>query len=264
MCRCRVRHFPRRIVLEKVLLAMPTHDNRLHAGTSVAALSTPVGPDTSLAVETVSKPASLLAFNINTLWCFALNNRDKYRYFAMLHNDIVPENGWLDTLHSELTASGADIIGVAAPIKDGRGVTSCGIGYADEWRVPKKRFTLKELSELPQTFDSEQAGHPGEPMLLNTGCWLAELSSDKWLTAEEYRGTQALRIYFTITDRILLEDGLWAPRVQSEDWFFSLRLWEVGLRAVCTTAVGIEHIGDFGFSNRAVYGQEHDKVKVPE
>lgn len=246
----------------KILLALPTHDGRIEVATTAVAYTQSVDP-TQLdppTVHVVTKAASLLSFNFNTLWCCALNNRDNYTHFAMLHSDIVPEKGWIDTLLAEMDSSGADIIGVASPIKDGRGLTSCGIGYHDEWRVPKKRFTLTELQDLPPTFTADQVGHPGEPMLINTGCWMADMRKPQWWNTDT---DNRLRIYFTIRDGILIEDGQYAPRVESEDWWFSKRLWSEGLTAACTTAVSLTHTGRFDFSNQVRYGLKHDTVEVP-
>src|SRR5687768_1679469 len=64
---------------------------------------------------------SLLACNFNKLWCAALNmvhRGERLDYFAMLHDDIGAEDGWLDKLVAELEANDLDVLGVAVPIKD--------------------------------------------------------------------------------------------------------------------------------------------------
>ncbi len=78
-----------------------------------------------LTIRLGEQQASLLALNFNTLWCRALNLRRKRRvdYFAMLHADIEPEEGWLDALVGELEAHSADVFSAVVPIKEDRGLT---------------------------------------------------------------------------------------------------------------------------------------------
>ena len=116
--------------------------------------------------------------NFNQLLAAGLNmaGRGEISHLAFLHSDIAPEMWWVDRLMEELDRLDADMISVVAPIKDPRGVTSCGIGDpANPWH-PLRRFTMQEIWEaLPETFDAAAAGYPAFPLLHNDGCWLADL-----------------------------------------------------------------------------------------
>ena len=80
-------------------------------------------------VSLTTNGASLLAFNFNSLWGSALNQRrDKgLTHFAMHHADVGAEPGWIDILLEEMAKVGADVIATVIPIKDNRGLTSTGI-----------------------------------------------------------------------------------------------------------------------------------------
>ena len=63
---------------------------------------------------------SLLACNFNKLWCAALNivhRGERLDYFAMLHDDIGAEDGWLDKLIEDMweTMYASNGVGLAAP-----------------------------------------------------------------------------------------------------------------------------------------------------
>ncbi|HEX6985675.1 MAG TPA: hypothetical protein VF170_09870, partial [Planctomycetaceae bacterium] len=133
---------------------------------------------------------SLLAANFNTLWCGALNLRhrgERVDYFAMQHADIEPQDYWLDTLIEEMEARDLDLLGVVVPIKDMKGVTSTALARpdGDTWRI-QCRLTMAEVYRLPETFTSEDVGHP---LLLNTGLWVCRF------------GEWAKQVRFTINDR---------------------------------------------------------------
>jgi hypothetical protein len=221
-------------------------------------------------VVVVRAEASLLAYNFNLLWCHALNE-PSLRYCAMVHADVAPEGGWLDVLIDEIAEHDADIISAAIPIKDPRGLTSCGIGYPDEkrWRVPVKRFTLAELHELPRTFSATDAGYPDYPLLMNTGCWLADLQTERAVHWYKRDSDGSLRIHFAIRDEIAWSSsngntGGWGVHTQSEDWFWSHRIWQAGLHARVTRAIKIHHVGKFFYTNDRVWGSvAEDKIEAP-
>lgn len=197
--------------------------------------------------------SSLLTQSFNALWCAALNARrtEPIGYFAMLHDDIAPESWWLDTLIDELDATGLDVLSVAVPIKDARGLLSCGLSEpGDEYRFrPTGRFSLKELARMPATFTAESIGHAGKVLLVNTGCWVCRF--DDW----------AKDVCFTINDGIgQTEDGEFVPLVEPEDWNFSRQLHAKGLRVGVTKKVRVSHIGDFSYRNDAVWGEPFDST----
>lgn len=188
---------------------------------------------------------SLLASNFNQLWCSALNaahQGERVDYFAMLHDDIGPEDFWLDSLIEELEANQLDVLGVAIPIKDMRGMTSLALHKeGDNW-MPHCRLSMRDVFALPETFTSEDLGHP---LLLNTGCWVCKFDM-AWAT----------QVHFTINDRIVFNRA--ANRYQSqtepEDWFFSRLCHELNLRIGATRKIKALHTGRMDFQNIKPFG----------
>lgn len=198
---------------------------------------------------------SLLASNFNQLWCLALNMAHQGKrvdYFAMQHDDIGPEDYWLDKLIDELEANQLDVLGVAVPIKDTRGITSMALHGEDEW-LPHARLSMHDVYELPETFTSDDIGHP---LLLNTGLWVCKFDIE-W----------AKYVHFTINDRVVFNTA--ANRYQSqtepEDWYFSRLLHEIGqgptehlrpLRIGCTRKIRVHHCGEIDFTNERPWGSQ--------
>lgn len=195
------------------------------------------------------RQGSLLAANFNALWCSALNlchRGHQVKYFAMLHDDIGPEDFWLDKLIAELEANDLDVLGVAVPIKDTKGLTSLAIDGDDTWR-PKCRLTTSEVAALPETFTSE---HVNGNLLLNTGCWVAKFDPE-W----------ARKVSFTINDRIVFNKATdqYESQVEPEDWYFSRLLHELGLKIGATRKIEITHRGEIDFSNQKTWGDIVDR-----
>lgn len=192
--------------------------------------------------------SSLLAANFNQMWCWALNEnrKRKVHYFAMLHSDCEPVDGWLDILINELEARDLDVLGTVVPIKDTQGVTSLALDRPDKdtWR-PLCRLTMHEVMQLPETFTSEDCGHN---LLLNTGCWVCRFD-EEW----------AKQVCFTINDRIVIDQhGTYHAQVESEDWYFSRLCHELELKLGATRKVPLDHKGAMSFSNQRVWGNEYD------
>ena len=190
---------------------------------------------------------SLLAANFNTLWCSALNqvhHGERVDYFAMQHADVEPQDWWLDTLIDELEENDLDVLGVAVPIKDTKGLTSIALGRPDRdtWRV-QCRLTMTELYRLPETFTSDDVGHP---LLLNTGLWVCRF------------GEWARKVRFTINDRIAFDTKLdrYVQQTEPEDWYFSRLCHELGLKIGCTRKIGLTHRGPMAFTNQRVWGSD--------
>ena len=192
--------------------------------------------------------SSLLAAAFNGLWVQALNEATEngLAYFAMLHSDIGPEEFWLDALIAELESQDLDVLGVAVPIKDQRGLTSLAVDGDDTWS-PKQRITSKELASLPETFTSEDVGGP---LLLNTGCWVCKFDLE-W----------ARKVHFTINDRIVFNKATnrYLAQVEPEDWFFSRLCHELELKIGATRKIELMHRGEMDFSNRSVHGEPFDR-----
>lgn len=200
---------------------------------------------------------SLLASNFNRLWCHALNKvhrGGRVDYFAMLHDDIGAPDWWLDTLIDELEARDLDVLGVVVPIKDINGLTSIALEHPDRnpWR-PLCRLTMHEIFQLPETFTSEDVGHP---ILLNTGCWVCRFDPE-W----------ARKVHFTINDRIVFDtvNNVYRPEVEPEDWFFGRLCHELGLKIGATRKVHVSHRGEVDFHNTHAWGaKQYDDHWVSE
>ncbi len=187
------------------------------------------------------RSTSLLTQCFNTIWAEALNCRP-FTHFVMLHDDIAPAPGWIDTLLEEKRKSGADILSVCVPIKDERGQVSTSV--VDPVTMKLRRLCLKEVHKLPKTFDAAQAGFPGHWLLVNSGCWICDFTRP-WV--EE--------VCFQIRDRIRRrEDGRFQAQTWGEDYGFSAWAHQKGLRVCATTAIPLVHFGLHGFPNNAPWG----------
>lgn len=193
---------------------------------------------------------TLLSRNFNALWAEALNRRGDITHFAMLHNDVAPEPGWLDTLVREMQLVGADLVSAVCPLKDTRGLTSTAV--YDPGANTLRRLSVSECGRLPATFDGAQARglfqreapSPEWLLLVNTGCWVCRFA-EPWV--EE--------AWFEERNRIVRrDDGKFEAQCMPEDWTFSLRLGVSGLRVFATTAVKLAHHGDFGYPNHGKWG----------
>jgi predicted O-methyltransferase YrrM len=122
-------------------------------------------------------------------------------------------------------------------------MTSIALHHDDDnWEV-ECRLSMHDIFELPETFTSEDLGRP---LLLNTGCWVCKFDM-AW----------ARKVHFEINDRIVFDKPMNRYRVQneSEDWYFSRLLHELGLKIGCTRKVKVHHQGDIVFTNEAPWGQ---------
>lgn len=195
--------------------------------------------------------------NFNQILCVALNAAAEGRitHLAFLHSDIAPQEWWVDVLMAELDRLDADMISAVVPIKDPRGVTSCGIGDPDNPWHPLKRFTMQEVWEtLPETFDAGDAGYdPAQfPLLHNDGCFVADLRKPFWRTVN---ADGELLAAFNFPRRIILgDDGNFRPEGESEDWYWSRRLFELGAKTYITRLVRLVHTGPFDFPNDGPWG----------
>jgi hypothetical protein len=191
--------------------------------------------------------SSLLAHAFNQLWCAALNFRRQHPvdYFVMLHADVVPERFWVDKLVAEMKRTRADLISVVVPIKTPHGVTSTAIAGETVWQ-PERRLTMREVMRLPETFSAADCGYPSRHLLVNTGCWIADLSKF-WALDHEVR--------FQISNRITRSvDGNLECAVEPEDWAFSRLIQERGGVVLATRKVAVHHIGSSAYGNQTAWG----------
>ena len=202
------------------------------------------------------------AIDFNNLWAHALNEYDAgvITHFAMLHGDITADltQQWLDILIEELDERDATLVSVAIPIKDDRGLTSSGVCDPDNPWGAWKRFTQYEiLHSLPKTFNAEMAGYPDRPLLHNTGCWACDLRKPEFHKTDEDGN---LSVYFAFPERLFRgDDGKWTRKQESEDWFFSRKLWEAGARNTwITSRVRLIHHGAHNWNNVTDFGTYED------
>ena len=187
---------------------------------------------------------SLLAYNFNRLWCIALNSREEcgWTHFAMHHADIEAQPGWVDKLIAEMNRVGVDLLSVVVPIKDPRGLTSTGLMDPKSRRI--KRLTMKEIAKLPRTFTAADTTEPDNILVVNTGLWVCDFTKP-WV--EE--------VHFQILDGIQKNDnGKFSPLIFSEDWNFSAKLQELGLKVAATNIVEVNHYGHGHYSNQGAWG----------
>jgi len=204
------------------------------------------GEEFGVALDRVQHTGSLLAQNFNALWCGAINvdaQGPPVDYFAMLHSDVEPEEGWLDRMIEEMEAKDLDMLGAVVPIKSMAGLTSIALQNpnGDAWR-PLCRLTMSEVLRLPETFTVDDTGYD---ILLNTGCWVCRFDRDI-----------AKQVHFTINDSIRFDEerGICVAEVEPEDWFFSRRMRECGVRIGATRKVKLVHAGEMRFGNETAWG----------
>lgn len=194
------------------------------------------------------------------LWAQGLNAafNGVATHFAMLHSDVVPDPGWIDTLLTEMDERDADLVSVAVPIKDKRGLVSCGLGEASNPWAAFRRFTMHELMQMPATFGIEDTPHPDKYLLHNTGCWVADLRKPLWRQTDS---DGCLRAYFNFPLRGRIDEkGQVIHERESEDWHFSRKIAELGAKTFITRKVAVDHLGNMEFSNASAWGMyEHDE-----
>ena len=197
--------------------------------------------------------------DMNQLWTRGLNAAAKGQitHFAMLHSDVCPTAGWLDVLANELDDLDADMISVVQAIKDERGLTSCGVGNPDAPWQAFRRFTVKELMDMPETFSIADTPHPDKYLLHNTGCLLIDLRKRLWRHTDD--GILRCTFNFPLAAR-LQPDGMFEHLRESEDWYFSRQAASLGARTYATRKVQTWHVGESGYSNTGYWGKwEHDE-----
>jgi predicted O-methyltransferase YrrM len=189
---------------------------------------------------------SMLPRCFNMLWAEmrTLHRRGyAFTHVAMIHDDVCPEEGWLDTLMDELDRTGADMVSAVVPIKNHHGVTSTAVDQPDPWLV--RRLTLREAFDLPETFFAEDVPwrEPGQCLLTNTGLWVARYDP-AWVD----------RTCFRFLNRIVeAPDGALVSHDQPEDWIFAREFAGWGFRAAATRKVKLEHESPL-FHNRSPWG----------
>lgn len=200
---------------------------------------------------------SILTSNFNRAWCAALNARKKagITHFAMLHSDVCPAKGWLDVLLEEIERLDADVVSAVVPLKTPHGLTSTAIGGKSIY--VQRRLSLAEIHELPETFSrpdvERRLGFFG-PLLVNTGCFIADLRKP-WVDQTDEMGRLVYAFRFENDIQRDPETGLYHSFVASEDWLFSRHLASVGASVYATRKVKLVHAGDARYANDMIWGE---------
>lgn len=200
--------------------------------------------------------SSLLTHGFNLMWATALNwhKAGIVDYFLMHHDDIeVRTHGWLDVMVAEMKRTGAAVLSVVQPIKDGSGNTSTAVDNGGYW-APRK-LTLDEIGMMPETFCAADTKWPDKALLINTGLMLIDLSRPEWRSNSDRDGMSLadgdeLYFKFHINDRIVQVDGELRAQVAPEDWNFSRLCASCNLPVYATRKIECFHHGDYGFSNQ--------------
>lgn len=193
--------------------------------------------------------SSLLPQAFNQLWADAVTNED-YGVFAMLHGDVMAIPGWLDILVEAMVLRDADVVSAAVRIKDNSLDYSTGIDTdrLDKWSV--RRLNAADLDHLPKVYSRANVvrtlnlDHAAcGALLLNTGCWVANLAKARRKWARE--------VTFTFG-----ESKIWwdmkrpLARTEPEDWSFSRQLFNLGVQRVFgTTLVRNQHLGHMAYDS---------------
>jgi len=256
--------------MAKVLIGSINHDGRMDAEGAAALFCFPSGGRHHCTA--MPKTSSLLPLNCNVVWTEALNRRktpenpDGFEWFAMLHSDIRPGANWVDVLIEEAEKYRADMVSVAVPIKDNRGLASIAVFGEDRPWMAKYRLTFDQIhNKLPETFDlrdcvrvlafdaMDSRFHVNlhtHTLDVNTGCCIVRLDRD-W-------GDSG--VYFEQRDRITRNaNGLWQAETQSEDWVFSRKISNAGGKVMATRRVVVVHEGMTGWRSDRVWGKEIDE-----
>lgn len=250
--------------MTRVFMAMPTYDLTCHVLAARAFYAT---PSRRLPMYHQEGQRSLLANGFNVLWTTALNARrqdNDVTHFAMLHSDVVPQDGWLDVLYEEMDVLGLDLLSVVMPIKTLEGLTSTAIDRADGGWQPERRLTLREVHRLPETFTAEDCGYEGRALLVNTGCWLADLRNPIFEKCAFRVLDDVQEVSVPDPQRLSGTQEMLAPACVSEDWDFSRQVHKLGGRVAATRKVACKHVGPFLYDNQRVYGLETDRLAGAE
>ena len=112
---------------------------------------------------------------------------------------------------------------------------------------------------MPPTFGLKQTPHPDKILLHNTGCFVADLRKPVfWQTDDKDR----LRAWFDFPTGISRDEKTkrWKNDRESEDWFFSRQLHELGAKTYITRKVRLGHGGLTYYRNDEEWGScAHDE-----
>jgi hypothetical protein len=245
-----------------VLLGFPSGYGHPNLASAMSWLNNQAEEDVKVFV--VPETGSAICHNFNKLWLLALMNvNHPFTHFAMIHDDIEVGPKWISKLLDIMAETKADVVSVVNSIKNMSGNTSTGYGDPNDW-YDYRRLTVKELQKLPPTFsidDLPEAKAAGNCLLVNTGCWIADMRRTFWGLKDPMTGEHVFK--FWQSNRITRwPNGTYCPEFAPEDWNFSRLCHRYGAKVVATTAIKTIHHGSQHYPNSGDWGSEHDDEMI--
>jgi hypothetical protein len=213
-------------------------------------------------VMDVGRQSTAFLRNYNGWWLDALNLYQhgdatlnippgRVNYAAMIHSDVSADWGWLDVMLAELQRLDGDAISAVVPFRDSSGLTSIGIDAKNGDPFAPRRFTMKEIMKLPETFSAADTDMPDGTLLINNGLCLCRMD-------RPYADHPECLFDFKIRKTVL--DGHRFVEQESEDWRWSRFLQSQGAKYFATRKTKLRHIGEEGYPNFQAFGADRDDL----
>lgn len=233
---------------KRVMVSVATYGGQIYAGLMMAMIQ--ATNKANMIVGTHQSSAACHGFN--QCWQMALNGRKTQGvdYFLLIHADVEPEAYFIDKMLDLMDKHKAELLSVVLPIKSSDGLTSTAIdepppgGFDGRWFV--RRYTMKELFEMPPTF-----GH--DKLLVNNGLMMVDMRAP-WVDEVEFKTETEIRNYHGFRDAVTF----------SEDWYFSREANKRGAKIFATREVIAGHRGITTFPNDHAWGSRETDAPAYE
>lgn len=233
---------------DSVVLIAPSSIGWMHRGAAQGAYLWPTAG--KYRVMPLEEKGKHLDSTMNKLWAGTLNGRAGVDicYCAMIDQNVEPENFWVDTLTDELERTGADLLSVVVPVTDERGITTTAVACAkDDCCV--KQLTMKEIVELPVTFDITAVGKkPDDILLVDTKLWVCNFKKP-WV--EKFALEQSFQ-----EKTVIFKDnqGRFGTKSTLIGWHLSRYIQAQGGKVMATRVVRAGLWGDWFYENNDGWG----------
>lgn len=206
-------------------------------------------------VHVVSHEDNVTCNNFNSMLALCMN-KGIYDYFALLHGDVAPADGFIDAMLESIESHDLDATHCPQRYKNDSGKVMTALGRIGKFWGPNRELTTAELSGLPQTFTAADLSNlwdmPDRIMLPATGCMLLRLGD--WI--QTFPGFQMIYEFGRRQD-----NGEWVARCVTEDYWFGHWAGKHGVKVGCTNHP-TGHWGRREFRTDDVCGQETDDAYV--
>lgn len=239
-----------------ILICVATYNGTVHNGLLGGIMSA-----SNLHTRTViTHQSSGACHSFNQMWQMALNGRDQFTHFVMIHSDVEPtESFWADKMVKIMEEKKADILSVVLPIKTLEGLTSTALDEAPpgDWdhRWTVRRLTMHEIygESLPNILmtdeekrirkitDDKTFTHP--KLLVNNGLMMVDMRAP-WVE----------KVHFKTETDMIKKNGRFEAVTFSEDWYFSRQANWRGARIFATTEIAADHKGTGSYMNTHGWG----------